>query len=105
MIVEIDVTNTEQPVFELPHGRILRIRTVTITDESGAANEVKLYDKGNYYDGTNFNSTYTRTVIDEKVGANTTVYRNYKDNDKDVLNTLYAIGTGNAKVILDVELL
>jgi len=105
MIVEIDVTNTEQKVLELPHGRILRIRTATITDTSGAANEVKIYDKGSYYDGTDFSSTYTRTLIDEKLDANETVYRNYKDNDKDVLHALYAIGDGTAKVILDVELL
>ena len=105
MIIEIDVTSTKSAVWSVPTGVIAKVRSITLTDTSGSANEIKLTDEGSYYDGTDFSSSFVRTIVDEKIGANATVYHDYDANNKDIISKLYAIGTGTAKVILDIELL
>jgi len=105
MQVTVDVTSKKTKVFDIPHGRIARIVGITIVDTSGAANSLTLTDEGNYYNGSDFSSPFTRIVVYEKFGANETVVRDYSKVNRDILNSLYAVSTGNATVVLDMELL
>lgn len=104
MIIPLSITNTDSKLLSIPHGRVLRIYGMTVIDKSGAANTITLHDKGNYYDGTDFSSTYDIDIDVTAVGANATQVIKFEE-PRDVMNELWGVGTGAAEVILNAEYL
>ena len=104
MIIKLTVTNTDSKLFTLPHGRILKVYGATFIDQSGAANTIRLHDKGNYYDGTDFSNTFDVDVAEHSLAANGVDDAKYAEA-REVQNELWGVGTGAGEVIINGELL
>ena len=104
MIIKVNVSSTDGKLFSLPDGRILKIYGATFIDSSGAANTIRLHDKGNYYNGTDFSNTFDVDVMEESLSANGVVDVKYQE-PREVQNELWGVGTGAGEVILNAKLL
>ncbi len=104
MIIEAVISSTDSKLFTIPDGRIMEIYGITYIDSSGAANTIRVHDKGNYYDGTDFSSTFDVDISEYPVAANGITNEQFKEA-KEVQHELWGVGTGTGKVIINAKLI
>lgn len=102
-LVTFSVTSTKAKILTVPAGRLLKINSIHIKDKSGASNTITITDEGNYYDGTDFSNTFVRTIADRVVDANSNVDVDLSKVTRYINNELYAVSTGDAELIMDIE--
>ena len=104
MIIKVSVSSADAKLLTLPDGRILQIYDMTFIDQSGASNTIRLHDKGNFYDGTDFSSTYDVDVAEHSLSANGVDDVKFQE-PREVQNELWGVGTGAGEVIINAKLL